>query len=67
MAGARKLLAEAREENPHVPAYLAGRKALPKRLPDYVGFGDESEAIDYAAGAAALWASVPGALAWLVS
>ena len=67
VAGARDLLAEAREENPHVPAYLAGRKALPKRLPDYVGFGDESEAIDYAAGAAALWASVPGALAWLVS
>lgn len=67
VAGARKLLAEAREENPHVPAYLAGRKALPTRLPDYVGFGDESEAVDYAAGAAALWASIPGALAWLES
>ena len=67
VAGARKLLAEAREENPHVAAYLTGRKALPTRLPDYVGFGDENEAIDYAAGAATLWASVPGALAWLVS
>jgi tetratricopeptide (TPR) repeat protein len=67
VAGARKLLAEAREENPHVPQYLAGRKTLPKRLPDYIGFGDESEAVDYAAGAAALWAIVPGALAWLES
>ena len=62
---AGQLLVEAREANPHVVAYLTGRKALPKRLPDYIGFGDESEAVDYAAGAAALWASIPGALAWL--
>jgi tetratricopeptide (TPR) repeat protein len=64
---ARQLLEEARELNRHVPSYLSGRKRLPKRLPDYVGFGDDSEAVDYAAGAAALWASVPGALAWLDS
>lgn len=66
-AEAGRLLEEARQANPHVPAYLSGRKGLPKRLPDYVGFGDASEAVDYAAGAAALWASVPGALAWLES
>ncbi len=66
-AEARRLLQEAREFNLHVPAYLSGRKRLPKRLPDYVGFGDESEAVDYAAGAAALWASVPGALTWVDS
>jgi tetratricopeptide (TPR) repeat protein len=66
-AEARRLLVDAREANPHVGAYLSGRKGLPKRLPDYVGFGDESEAVEYAAGAAALWASVPGALAWLES
>jgi tetratricopeptide (TPR) repeat protein len=60
-----QLLDDARKANPHVVAFLTGRKALPKRLPDYVGLGDESEAVDYAAGAAALWASVPGALAWL--
>ena len=64
-AQARRLLAEARELNPHVPAYLSGRKRLPVRLPDYVGFGDANEAVDYAASAKALWASVPGALAWL--
>jgi hypothetical protein len=48
-----------------VPAYLSGRTRLPTRLPYYVGFGDASEAIDYVASARALWASVPGALAWL--
>src|SRR6266545_2702105 len=64
-AEARQLLDEAHEMNPHVVGYLTGRKALPKRLPDYVGFGDESEAIDYASSAAVLWARVPGALAWL--
>ncbi|HXY17584.1 MAG TPA: hypothetical protein VEH79_05405 [Gaiellaceae bacterium] len=48
-----------------MPAYLTGKKRLPRRLPDYVGFGDTSEAVDYAAGAAALWASVPGAVDWL--
>jgi len=64
---ARRALAEARKQNPHVPAYLSGRKRLPARLPDYVGFGDVSEAVDYAASAKALWESVPGALAWLES
>lgn len=66
-ADARRLREHARKANPHVPAYLSGRKKLPGRLPDYVGFGDESEAVDYAAGAAALWESVPGAIAWLDS
>src|SRR5712692_3788608 len=56
---ARRMLAEARKQNPHVTAYLSGRKRLPARLPDYVGFGDASEAIDYAASAKALWESVP--------
>jgi tetratricopeptide (TPR) repeat protein len=64
-ARARQLLEEARELNPYVRAYLSGRKRLPARLPDYVGLGDDSEAVDYASGAAALWASVPGALTWL--
>ncbi len=63
----RGLLAEARELNPHVPAYLSGRKRLPARLPDYVGFGDASEAVDYAVGAKRQWEDVPGALAWLAA
>jgi tetratricopeptide (TPR) repeat protein len=64
---ARQLLAEARVENPHVPAYLSGRKRLPARLPSYIGFGDASEAVDYAAGAKGQWEDVPGALAWLAA
>lgn len=64
---ARELLEEAREVNAHVPVYLAGRKRLPSRLPDYVGFGDASEAVDYAAGAKAQWESVQGAIAWLAA
>lgn len=63
----KRLLVEAREQNTHVPAYLSGRKRLPARLPDYVGFGDANEAVDYAASAKALWETVPGALAWLVA
>lgn len=61
----RRLLADARKQNSHVPAYLSGRKRLPARLPNYVGFGDASEAVDYAVGAKRQWESVPGALAWL--
>ena len=66
-AQARALLAEARERNPHIPAYLTGRKRLPRERPAYTVFGEESEAVDYAAGTGELWRSVPGALAWLES
>src|SRR5450755_625301 len=66
-AGARRLRAEARELNPRIPVYLTGRKKLPVPRPAYTVFGEESEAVDYAAGGGELWASVPGALAWLES
>ncbi len=62
---AEALLPEARITNPHVPAYLLGRKRLPDELPDMVGFGDESEAIAYAADHLEAWRSTPGALEWL--
>jgi tetratricopeptide (TPR) repeat protein len=64
---ARALLARARSLNPHIPAYLAGRRSLPSRRPEWTRFGEETEATDYAAGAGRLWGSVPGALAWLES
>lgn len=64
-AAARKALAKAWRGNPHVPAYLTGERKVPKRLPEYMGFGDESEAIVYAAESRHLWESTPGALAWL--
>lgn len=58
-------LSDARGTNPHVPAYLLGRKPLPETLPDTIGFGDESEAIAYAADNLEAWRSTPGALRWL--
>ena len=66
-ACSRGLLAEACELNPHIPAYLTGARKLPEPRPAYIVLGEESEAVDYAGGERALWASVPGALAWLES
>jgi len=63
----RRLRTDARRWNPHVPDYLSRRKRLPRTLPDYIGFGDESEAIICAAEQLALWSTTPGALAWLDS
>lgn len=58
-------LHEAMKRNPHVPFYLLGYKRIPKRLPDYTGLGDESEAQVYAAHAGKLWQVTLGALDWL--
>jgi tetratricopeptide (TPR) repeat protein len=63
-AVSRKALAAAVRTNPHVPAFLFGEKKLPSLLPEYIGRGDESEAVSYVHGAAAAWAAAPGALAW---
>jgi tetratricopeptide (TPR) repeat protein len=62
---ARASLQEALQQNSHVPAYLLGRKRLPRRLPTYTGFGDDSEAVYYAAEAGRLWSETEGALDWL--
>jgi tetratricopeptide (TPR) repeat protein len=64
---ARGNLEEARDANPHVPLYLLGKKKIPKRLPDYIGFGDESEALSYAADNIENWKATPGALDWMAS
>ncbi|MBI2954859.1 MAG: hypothetical protein HYY30_11135 [Chloroflexi bacterium] len=62
---ARDLLAGAINWNPHVPAYLLGRKRLPRQLPPTIGLGDESEAIACAAQQMAAWRQTSGALEWL--
>jgi hypothetical protein len=64
---ARQLLTEAKQTNRHVPAYLLGKKQLPKQLPDYIGMGDENEAVAYAAEAMVGWKKTPGAIGWLGS
>jgi tetratricopeptide (TPR) repeat protein len=66
-AKANRLLRDALEYNPHVLPYLSGKKRLPKRLPDYIGFGDENEASAYAASHLNFWRRTPGALDWLQS
>jgi tetratricopeptide (TPR) repeat protein len=64
---AREALDAARQANPHVPDLLLGRRRMPSRLPDYVGFGDENEAVAYVADNLAGWHQTPGALDWLRS
>jgi tetratricopeptide (TPR) repeat protein len=64
---ATKSLKAALEENKHVPAYLLGRKKIPRHLPDYYGFGDENEAVVFAHGNRSAWEATRGALEWLAS
>jgi len=64
-ARADKALADALEENRYVPAYLTGKKRIPNRLPALIGWGDESEAIAYAADHLNHWRRTPGAVEWL--
>lgn len=64
-AEARKLLASANECNKFVPNYLLWIKKIPRHLPDYVGFGDESEAVAYAGDNLSAWRNAYGALGWL--
>jgi tetratricopeptide (TPR) repeat protein len=63
----RQALAQAVEANPHIPAYLLGRKKMPRQLPEYISWGDASEAVAYVHGAMEAWAAAPGALAWLAA
>ncbi len=61
----RRLLKEALKCNPHVPDYLLRRSKLPDEPPYTIGFGDETEAIDYAFDFLLGWSLTPGALDWL--
>lgn len=62
---ARMLRDKARRGNRFAVAYLTGRKLMPKQLPDYIGIGDEDEAVAIAGEQKAAWQRTPGALAWL--
>jgi tetratricopeptide (TPR) repeat protein len=61
---ATKALREAFEQNPFVPLYLSGLKMPPRRMPEYMGFGDENEAIHYFVENVEAWLDTPGALEW---
>ena len=62
---ANNRLAEAISYNEHVPAYLLKRRRLPRQLPEYRGFGDESEAAHYVYDSQHHWQTTPSALTWL--
>lgn len=58
-------LREAKRLNHHVVPLLLGERSFPAELPEFIGFGDESEAVAYAWDALGLWVEAPGALGWL--
>ncbi len=60
-------LRTALKQNRFVPQYLLGMKKLPRHLPEYIGFGDEDEAVAYVAEAGAGWWKTPGAMEWLAA
>ncbi|MDP2168388.1 MAG: hypothetical protein Q8J64_08670 [Thermodesulfovibrionales bacterium] len=62
---ASKSLKAALKGNKHVPAYLLGRKKMPRSLPGHYGFGDDNEAIVYVDDNKAAWKATPSALEWL--
>jgi tetratricopeptide (TPR) repeat protein len=64
---AEQALARALEMNPFVPQYLLGAKDPPRSLPQYMGIGDDAEAVDYVAGAHQVWFEQPDAVDWLVA
>lgn len=63
---ADKILIKAMEYNPYVPLYLLGLIHMPDELPDYIGFGDESEAISYVELSMLLWAKNEKAIRWFI-
>jgi len=64
---ARRRLKRALKQNPYVVPYLLLERRLPKRLPEYMGIGDEKEAVVYCADFGKAWYKTKGAIAWLKS
>ena len=60
-----KALLKAYNSNKFVLDYLTGSKEMPHELPQYIGRGDESEAINYVANAWEIWMKTYGALRWI--
>jgi len=53
------LIKQAVAHNKFVPAYLQGKRQLPRSMPEYIGNGDEKEAIVYASINRHLWWARP--------
>jgi tetratricopeptide (TPR) repeat protein len=63
----KSLLKQAVKQNPYVHKYLLGKKKIPCNSPDYIGYGDDREAIVYAQNHHHFWQSKPELLRWLAS
>ncbi|WP_440897017.1 SEC-C metal-binding domain-containing protein [Amphibacillus sp. Q70] len=57
-AKTKNQLKKADQQNPYVKNYLTGKTAMPKRLPDHIGFGDQAEAVMYTQENSQLWEKV---------
>jgi tetratricopeptide (TPR) repeat protein len=64
---ARERLRDAARANPHVPAYLAGKRPIPEFLPDGYSLGSPEEAMLCAAEFIDVWNETPGAIPWLLA
>ncbi len=64
-AKSNKELLKAFKSNKHVIDYILGVKKMPDELPQYIGRGDENEAISYVYDAWSIWNNTDGALDWL--
>lgn len=62
---AQRALVAAEAANPHLVQYLLGDKPMPSERPDYIGFGDETEAVSVAFEISQTWRVTQGALEWL--
>ncbi len=51
--------------NRFVPPYILESKEMPEELPEYIGIGDDREAVSVAFHLAACWRSTPRALEWM--
>ncbi|MCX6637887.1 MAG: tetratricopeptide repeat protein [Acidobacteria bacterium] len=65
LAGAAQALAEAREMNPYVEAYLTGGKLPPRRIPGHYSAREPSEAACFAKALRNCWLVHREAVAWL--
>lgn len=60
-----KKLLQAYKSNEFVIDYMLGNKKMPKEQPQYIGLGDENEAISYVNGAWIIWDKTDEAFDWL--
>ncbi len=60
-----KKLLQAYNSNKFVIDYLLGIKEMPKKQPQYIGMGDEDEAVSYVIGAWEIWEKTNEAFDWL--